>query len=105
MRLYKLAIFVISLVIFLVIFIPLTFLVSHTHSSNFITPETVFGFWGGLWHGMTLFLALIISIWNDDILLYAPSNNGGWYIFGFIWGFLGSLSSSTSSIKTTIKKK
>ena len=53
-----------------------------------------FGFWGGLWHGIIAPVDLVISLWKDNITVYAQNNNGAWYAFGFIigsggWGFLG----------------
>jgi len=54
-------------------------------------------FWGGLWHGIIAPIDLVISLFRDDVTVYAPNNNGAWYAFGFIlgsggWGFLGSKS-------------
>ena len=56
-------------------------------------------FWGGLWHGIIAPVDLVISLFRDDVTVYAQNNNGGWYAFGFIlgsggWGFLGSKSGS-----------
>lgn len=45
-----------------------------------------YGFWGGLWHGMVLPFSWIGSMFSDNISIYAVSNNGGWYDFGFILG-------------------
>lgn len=52
----------------------------------------VYGFWGGLWHGMIAGFSFIGSLFNDDIAVWANSNNGGWYAFGFVLG-IGGLSS------------
>ena len=54
-----------------------------------------YGFWGGLWHGMIAPIAWIGSLFSNDIAIYAVSNNGGWYDFGFIIG-IGSLGSSVT---------
>lgn len=48
-----------------------------------------YGFWGGLWHGMIAPLDFIGSLIWDDVAVYAPNNNGGWYAFGFISGIGG----------------
>ena len=53
-----------------------------------------YGFWGGLLHGFIAPVDLVISLFRDDVAVYAPNNNGAWYAFGFIlgsggWGFLG----------------
>lgn len=46
----------------------------------------VYGFWGGLWHGLIMFYDLVGMIFWDDVTVYAPNNNGGWYAFGFVLG-------------------
>jgi len=46
----------------------------------------IYGFWGGLWHGMILPFSWIGSLFSDDIAIYAISNNGGWYNFGYVLG-------------------
>lgn len=56
-----------------------------------------YGFWGGLWHGIIAPIDLVISLFRDDVTVYAQNNNGAWYAFGFIlgsggWGILGSKS-------------
>jgi hypothetical protein len=48
----------------------------------------VYGFFGGFWHGMIIVFNLIAMIFSDNVAIYAPSNSGGWYAFGF---WLGSL--------------
>ena len=48
--------------------------------------DHIYGFWGGLWHGMIIVWSWIGSLFSDDIAVYAVSNNGGWYDFGFILG-------------------
>ena len=44
------------------------------------------GFWYGLWHGMILPFAWVVSLFSDSTAIYAIYNNGGWYDFGFILG-------------------
>ena len=46
----------------------------------------IYGFWGGLWHGIIAPIDLICMIFSDEIVVYAPNNNGGWYAFGFCLG-------------------
>lgn len=53
-----------------------------------------FNFWGGLWHGIIAPIDLVLSLFRDDITVYAPNNNGAWYAFGFLigsggWGIMG----------------
>ena len=45
-----------------------------------------YGFWGGLWHGIIAPISFILSLFFDDIAMYAVNNNGGWYDFGFVLG-------------------
>lgn len=52
------------------------------------THATV-GFWYGLWHGMIAGWAFLISLFSDDVAIYAVYNNGGWYDFGYILGIGG----------------
>lgn len=46
----------------------------------------VYGFWGGLWHGFIAPFDFIGMLIWDDVAMYAPNNNGGWYAFGFLIG-------------------
>ena len=55
----------------------------------------VYGFWGGLWHGIIAPFSWIGSLFNNDIAVWAVNNNGGWYTFGFILG-IGTLTESAS---------
>lgn len=62
----------------------------------------VYGFWGGLWHGIIAPLDLFCMLFSDTIVVYAPNNNGGWYALGFCLGAGILFSSST---KATGSKK
>jgi len=46
------------------------------------------GFWFGVWHGMIAVVAFVISLFDDQTAVYAVYNNGEWYDFGFILGFM-----------------
>ena len=60
----------------------------------------VYGFWGGIWHGLIAPVAWLGSLFSDDIAVWAVNNNGGWYTFGFVLGIGGlSVSSSKASKK------
>ena len=54
----------------------------------------VYGFWNGLWHGMTSGITFISSLFTDNVTVYAINNNGAWYNFGFLWGVAGALGST-----------
>lgn len=47
---------------------------------------TPYGFWGGLWHGIIAPISFIVSLFNDNVAMYAVNNTGGWYDFGFVLG-------------------
>jgi hypothetical protein len=44
------------------------------------------GFWKGLWHGLILPFAFIVSLFNKAVGIFETANNGGWYRFGFVLG-------------------
>lgn len=53
-----------------------------------------YGFFWGLWHGIIAPVDLVLMFFKDNIVVFAPNNNGIWYAFGFLigsggWGFLG----------------
>jgi hypothetical protein len=48
-----------------------------------------YGFFGGIWHGITWFFALIGTLFGADIGLYAGNNTGFTYWLGFIIGLVG----------------
>lgn len=54
-----------------------------------------YGFFGGLWHGFIAPFDFIGMLFNKEITMFAPNNNGGFYALGFLlgsggWGFFGS---------------
>jgi len=57
------------------------------------------GFWYGLWHGLTIVISLIGSLFNDEIALYAIYNNGGWYDWGFVIGTTSAFFTTGSILK------
>ena len=65
-------------------------------------PEKIHGFWWGLLHGFISFFTFIISLFKDDVAIYAINNNGGWYDFGFILGIMSFYGGGT---KASGKKK
>lgn len=46
----------------------------------------LYGFWGGLWHGIIAPISFVLSLFMDDVAMYAVNNAGGWYDFGFVLG-------------------
>lgn len=45
-----------------------------------------YGFFSGLWHGIIAPVSFILSLFMDNIAMYAVNNTGGWYDFGFVLG-------------------
>tara|TARA_R110000868_G_scaffold410693_4_gene699821 strand:+ start:56246 stop:56536 length:291 start_codon:yes stop_codon:yes gene_type:complete len=61
-----------------------------------------YGFWSGLLHGIIAPFSFVISLFKEDIAVYAINNTGGWYDFGFLLGvgtFLGGGSKGASKRK------
>ena len=58
------------------------------------------GFWYGLWHGLILPIAWIVSLFDSEVAIYAIYNNGGWYNFGFVLGAAIILGGSHASKKS-----
>ncbi len=60
----------------------------------------VYGFWNGLWDGLTAIFAFIGNLFGGHFGIYQVYNNGGWYDFGFLLGVGVFAKGSTSfSIK------
>jgi len=49
-------------------------------------PEKQYTFLNGLWHGFISPVTFIISLFKDNVEVYACNNNGNWYTFGFLFG-------------------
>lgn len=52
-----------------------------------VTAEPA-GFLQGLLHGVILLFTFIISLFKDDVAVYAANNAGGWYDFGYLLGIM-----------------
>ena len=58
------------------------------------------GFLLGLWHGFVFPVAWVVSLFSDQVAIYAVPNNGGWYDFGF---FLGIVVFGVGARKTVVR--
>lgn len=47
------------------------------------------GFWKGLWHGFIAPITFVISLFSEDVRIYAFPNTGRWYDFKFMLGISG----------------
>jgi len=69
--------------IFLVLFALL--LSSCADSANVVSTD-IPGFFHGVWHGMILPISFLISFFDSNVVIYAVSNTGHLYDFGFMLG-------------------
>lgn len=51
-----------------------------------INPGHKAGFWAGLWHGMIIIVAFIVSLFTKEVTLYEVNNWGWGYNLGFLLG-------------------
>ena len=58
-----------------------------TQAGDAVRPEAP-GFLLGLLHGVIAPFTWVISLFREDVAIYAVPNNGGWYDFGFIFGII-----------------
>jgi len=58
-----------------------------TQQPDAVAPHAP-GFLLGLWHGFIFPLAWIVSLFSDQVAIYAVPNNGGWYDFGYFVGIM-----------------
>lgn len=74
------------------VFLAILLLSSCAEVQNVETCKTghTYGFLGGLWHGIIAPASFVISLFMDEVAVWAVNNNGGWYSFGFLIG-VGSL--------------
>lgn len=54
-----------------------------------LNPEDKLGFLFGLIHGFLAPLTFIISLFSDEVTMYAVNNNETWYDLGFLLGIGG----------------
>ncbi len=75
---------------FWLVIIAIAFLSSCTATQPPVTPDgDVPGFWFGLWHGFIAPITFIISLFPNELRIYAYPNSGLWYDFGFMLGISG----------------
>jgi hypothetical protein len=54
-----------------------------------------YGFFWGIWHGIIAPISLVISLFDEDVAMFAVNNTGFFYGLGFLigsggWGILAS---------------
>lgn len=70
---------------FLVILVLLSSCAEVSNIDACVTDEP-YGFFFGVWHGAIAPVSFVLSVFFDDIAMYAVNNTGGWYDFGFVLG-------------------
>lgn len=51
-----------------------------------INPGHKAGFWAGLWHGLIIIVAFVVSLFTSTVGIYEVNNSGWPYNLGFILG-------------------
>lgn len=51
-----------------------------------LSESEPYGFWNGLWHGIISPISIVVSLFKENVAMYAINNNGAWYNFGFLFG-------------------
>lgn len=87
---------VLQISIGIIVLLMLSGCADHVTFAEAATREPV-GFWYGLWHGMICPIAWIVSLFSDNVTIYAIYNNGGWYNFGFVLGVSGAFGGGISA--------
>lgn len=67
---------------------------------NTTGSDGVAGFWAGLWHGLILPVAFIVSLFDEGVGIYEIHNSGNLYNLGFVlgtWFVFGSLLAGSKS--------
>ncbi|MBN1878428.1 MAG: hypothetical protein JXA33_29695 [Anaerolineae bacterium] len=72
--------------------------------SKFQEPEAEpAGFWAGVWHGMSMPITLIISLFNPDVRIYETHNTGKSYDIGFVIGASMALGGGKKGAEVNVK--
>ena len=72
-----------------------------------VSPQSA-GFFLGLWQGIIVILAFIVSWFDSNITIYQAGNNGFWYNLGYILGLsiaLGGGAKASTPRKKAKKQK
>ncbi|MDI1324929.1 MAG: hypothetical protein PSV36_19450 [Algoriphagus sp.] len=76
---------ILSLVSIVFVFILFSGCAESVEIDECVTSDP-YGFLGGLWHGIIAPFSFVLSIFLDNVAMYAVNNTGGWYDFGFVIG-------------------
>ena len=78
----------IQIVYFILLFFYFSFIVTSYFVIGLPNNDSgiVYGFSSGLFHGITLYVSLLFSIFGDTYSVYGNNNSGTWYDSGFAIG-------------------
>lgn len=69
-----------------------------------LSEESPYTFLNGLWHGIIAPVTFVISLFKEDVAMYAINNNGAWYDLGFLLGASMTLGGSSKASCSSRKK-
>lgn len=77
---------------------------AHSVEVEIISEQEPYRFWNGLWHGIIAPVTFVISLFKDEVVMYAINNNGAWYNLGFLLGASMTLGGSSKASCSKSKK-
>jgi len=95
-----------KILLFVALIVVLASCAVPVHIQNCVEGAKVYGFWNGIWHGLTSGISFIGSLINPEkYVVYAVNNNGGWYNFGFLLGVGGLCGGGGTTTKKVYSRK
>lgn len=73
-------------------------------SIEILSENTPYTFINGLWHGIIAPVTFAISLFKEEVAMYAINNNGAWYDLGFLLGASITLGGSSKASRSKKKK-
>jgi len=69
-----------------------------------VEAEKPAGFWLGLWQGIIVPVAFVVSWFKSSVGIYEVYNNGFWYNFGFVIGIMIIFGGSGGGSTTVVRR-
>jgi len=70
-----------------------------------INPDNLAGFWAGVWHGLIIVIAFVVSLFTDEVGLYEINNTGWSYNLGFLIGLSCSVGGGVRHVRSRRRRK
>ena len=61
------------------------------------------GFWAGVWHGMSMPITFIVSLFKPGVGIYEAQNNGKLYNLGFVIGASMAFGGGKKGVEINVK--